>query len=243
MRSDSFHKIEQEQLSQPEQPLHLELYPSNICNLKCRICGPYNSSRWISEAKETLGITEKVYNNLTPENMDLFSDWLPNLKELNVVGGEPLLLREYKQLLDLAIEGNYSKNIALFTTTNGTIYSEELVGLLQHFKKVHLTFSIDDIGQRFEYQRKGATWQPVIDNIQEFAKHGGFSAQGVGAILLSLRFLNASRSLPLRREEQARHEAEELFPKCFALGQRLNFDQSLEDISRPQIEFPSGLAQ
>jgi MoaA/NifB/PqqE/SkfB family radical SAM enzyme len=177
MRLESFHKIAEEPLSEPAQPLRLELYPSNLCNLKCRICGPYNSSRWISEARETLGITEGVHNNLTPANMDLFRDWLPNLKELNIVGGEPLLLKEYKQLLDLAIEGGYSERITLFTNTNGTIYSDELVRLLQHFEKVYLTFSIDDIGQRFEYQRKGAKWQPVVDNIREYAKHGGFWGQ------------------------------------------------------------------
>ncbi len=174
MRLDSLHKIAGEPLSQPEQPLRLELYPSNLCNLKCRICGPYNSSRWISEAKETLGIIEGVHNNLTADNVDFFRAWLPNLKELNIVGGEPLLLKEYKELLNLAIEGGYSKGISLFTNTNGTIYSEELVRLLQHFHKVYFIFSIDDIGPRFEYQRKGAKWQPVIDNIREYTRHGGF---------------------------------------------------------------------
>jgi hypothetical protein len=176
MRLDSFHKIERKQLLRPEQPLRLELYPSNLCNLKCRICGPYNSSRWISEAKETLGTSEKVYRNMTPQNIDLFCDWLPNLKELNVVGGEPLLLKEYRQLLNLAIEGGHGRAITLYTTTNATIYSEEVVRLLYQFKKVYFTFSVDDVGPRFEYQRKGASWQPVVDNIREYVRRGGFSA-------------------------------------------------------------------
>ena len=33
------------------KPRYLDLKLGNICNLKCRICGPQYSSRWISEQK------------------------------------------------------------------------------------------------------------------------------------------------------------------------------------------------
>jgi hypothetical protein len=174
IRLDSFHRIATEQLDRQEQPLRLELYPSNLCNLKCRICGPYNSSRWIQEARQTLGSAEVVHENLTPQNIDVFREWLPNLKELSLLGGEPLLVKEYEELLDAAIQGGYSSGITLYTNTNGTLYRDELLQRLQRFKKVYFAFSIDDIGRRFDYQRKGASWRLVTDNMRRYAEHGGF---------------------------------------------------------------------
>ena len=38
----------------------------------------------------------------------------------------------------------------------------------QHFKTVEIAFSIDDLDQRFEYQRSNAVWAEVIANIDRF---------------------------------------------------------------------------
>lgn len=46
--------------------------------------------------------------------------------------------------------------------------------LLKKFKKVYLNFSIDDIGKRFEYQRKGANWNEVVENMKKYIAHGGY---------------------------------------------------------------------
>src|SRR5690606_10906146 len=36
-------------------------------------------------------------------------------------------------------------------------------------------FSIDDIGKRFEYQRKGADWEEAVRNIASYVDHGGYT--------------------------------------------------------------------
>ena len=53
--------------------------------------------------------------------------------------------------------------------TNGTVRpKEKFVDILNKCKDVRIFFSIDDIEQRFEYQRSNAVWTEVNDNIQRF---------------------------------------------------------------------------
>jgi len=174
MRYDSFdYQLRKNILKSPNTPKRLDLYPSNVCNLKCRICSPEYSSKWIPEAKETLGSNESVHLNFTEENLALIKTWLPGIIELGFFGGEPLYLKETIQLLQYCVEQGYSKSISLLINTNATIYSDELADLFKQFKKVLLNFSIDDIGERFEYQRKGAIWAEVVSNISKYIAAGG----------------------------------------------------------------------
>ena len=61
-----------------------------------------------------------------------------------------------------------AKNIKIDYNSNGTIYSDEFFKLWDHFKEIKISFSIDDIGSRFEYQRNGADWAKVQENIEKF---------------------------------------------------------------------------
>ena len=46
-----------------------------------------------------------------------------------------------------------------------------MLDLWQQFKLVQIDFSIDDIEQRFEYQRYPANWTQVTDNLQWYIDH------------------------------------------------------------------------
>jgi sulfatase maturation enzyme AslB (radical SAM superfamily) len=175
MRYDGFdYGIREDQLSNPETPKRLDVYPSNICNLRCRICSPEYSSRWIPEAKETLGLDGEIHINLNETNLAQVKEWLPQMTEIGLFGGEPLYLKETAQLLEYCVEEGYSQQIKLLINTNGTIYSQKLTDLFGQFKKVLLNFSIDDVEKRFEFQRSGAAWEPVIANIHRYVEAGGY---------------------------------------------------------------------
>lgn len=180
MRFDSFeYQLKKDILSEPGTPKRLDLYLSNICNLKCRICSPEYSSKWIPEAKETLGIHENTHLNFTEENRQFIYNWLPDMVEIGLFGGEPFYNKECIELLSYCVDHRLSKKITLLINTNATIYSDEIVSLLKNFKKVYLNFSIDDIGKRFEYQRKGAIWNESIQVVSQFTKVGGFTGKDV----------------------------------------------------------------
>ena len=136
--------------------IKLDYWTGDLCNLRCAICGPDNSSAWQQE----LGINlSKTIVNKFWTTLDL-----SKLKLVHFNGGEPLLSKEHTAFLQSLpnkdqIEINYN--------TNGTILpSVTLISLWEQFRLVRLDFSIDDIGPRFEYQRYPAKWDEVAKNLQ-----------------------------------------------------------------------------
>ncbi|MCB9204914.1 MAG: twitch domain-containing radical SAM protein [Flavobacteriales bacterium] len=194
MRFDSFnYGYRKPKSGEEETPLRLDIYPSNKCNLRCRICSHNYSTGWIKEAKESLNQEGTVHENLTQDNLAQIDQWLANIKEIGLFGGEPLYTTDCHELMRSMIDKGYSKNITLLINTNGTIYSSELIEMFRKFKKVILNFSIDDIGSRFEYQRKGAKWSDVSQNLKQYLNHSGIehSSQIESKICCTVSAFNA----------------------------------------------------
>lgn len=175
MRYDSYgYDIPESQVENPQSPMRVEINASNVCNLRCRICWSHASTRWIKEAKELYNADGEVHFNMTPENREVIRKWVPHFTQIGFFGGEPLLSDENIDLMRHCVETGHSKHISLLINTNTTVYTDELVLLFKQFKNVYLNFSIDDIGKRFEYQRNGANWNEVVENLHKFIKHGGY---------------------------------------------------------------------
>jgi MoaA/NifB/PqqE/SkfB family radical SAM enzyme len=138
---------------------------------------PTAAHKWIKEAKDLYGWEEKVHFNMTEENIETIRKWAPNFTEIGFFGGEPLMAKENIDLMRYCVEQGFSKNIRILLNTNGTVYTDEIVELFKHFKHVFLNFSIDDIGERFEYQRKNAKWDEVVENMRKYIAHGGHSSR------------------------------------------------------------------
>lgn len=167
------YKLTEQQFTTLASPTRLELYPGNVCNLKCRICFANSSTKWIAEAKDRFGYDEQEHYNLSKENLAIIKDWLPHITDMSIVGGEPFMYDEFIQMLKTCIEQGRAGDIRLLINTNVSFYDEEVITLLTQFKKVILTLSIDDIGARFEYQRKGTTWAHVQNNLNKFYNNAG----------------------------------------------------------------------
>jgi hypothetical protein len=58
--------------------------------------------------------------------------------------------------------------VEIHYNTNGTQFPEHAEDIWQHFKLVEIAFSIDDVAERFEYQRANAVWAEVEHNIARF---------------------------------------------------------------------------
>lgn len=138
--------------------VRMDYWVGDLCNLACVICGPQNSSVWKQELN--LPIQQRKINiNRAWQDND-FS----NLRYVHFNGGEPLLSKEHMEFL-WSIPNKHLVHVNY--NTNATVQaSPELMELWQQFKLVQLDFSIDDIGQRFEYQRYPANWHRVAENLQ-----------------------------------------------------------------------------
>jgi MoaA/NifB/PqqE/SkfB family radical SAM enzyme len=176
MRYDSFdYLIPKKQITNPQFPIRLEINASNVCNLKCRICSSFASTKWQQEEIALFGKASPKHINLTENNLASIKKWLPYVEEIGLFGGEPFLSDENMALLQYCVDEQLSNKMTILVNTNGTVYNDKIVQLLKQFKKVYLNFSIDDIGRRFEYQRKGAKWEDVTENMKRFIRHGGYS--------------------------------------------------------------------
>ena len=157
--------------------IFLDLKLGNICNLKCRICGEWSSSKWAQEQIERFGdnhvgkqwfeagkwprSSRKFWTNL--------DKLLPNIKYFEFTGGEPFLIKQHFDLLERAVEKGYADDIDIHYNTNGTQFPKQHE-VWRHFKHVQIAFSIDNVGDRFEYERDGAKWTTVNRNIAKFIK-------------------------------------------------------------------------
>ena len=166
----------------PDQLWFIDLKLGNICNLKCRICGSWSSSKWakeeidyipeLSDRKTHLAYTY-LKDGAWPRETEVF--WnnlkalLPNIKYFEFTGGEPFLIEQHFEVLRYAVEQGYSKNIEIHYNTNGTVFPES-AELWSNFKHVEIAFSIDNVGARFEYERYGADWNLVQENIVKFTE-------------------------------------------------------------------------
>ena len=98
---------------------------------------------------------------------------IESIRFFEITGGEPLMIKEQFAILRKCIDAGVADKIEIHYNTNGTQYPEEAVkDIWPHFKRVEIAFSIDDIGNRFQYQRHPAVWKEVNENIKRFQNSG-----------------------------------------------------------------------
>ena len=183
----AYYGIDWSQPAASTVPVNMTVRYGNICNLKCRICVPDASSRWIEEWNHAHGgdwLADKVREHAALGNdlrREEISDWpraatgfwtqfkalLPHMRELTFSGGEPLMIPKQLEMLRWCAESGHAGHIDLQFHTNGTVMTDELLWtVLPRFRSVLLQFSIDGTGEQFEYQRHGASWLEVESNVR-----------------------------------------------------------------------------
>jgi MoaA/NifB/PqqE/SkfB family radical SAM enzyme len=78
------------------------------------------------------------------------------------------MIQEHFDLLQRLVDRGLAGQIEIHYNTNGTQWPERGPDIWPHFKTVEIAFSIDDVAERFEYQRSNATWSEVCANIDRF---------------------------------------------------------------------------
>ncbi len=148
----------------------------NVCNLKCRICGSWSSSKWAQEELDygenpvaRKNLKEGGWPKRHPKFFDDIQECLADAEYFEFTGGEPFMIQDHFKILMYCVEKGYAKNIDIHYNTNGThLPSREIFDLWRHFKRVEIAFSIDDVGEQFQYQRHPANWKEVNHNLVEF---------------------------------------------------------------------------
>ncbi len=143
---------------------------SNVCNLKCRICGPEfsaqisaeinkNKVEMVSNDSDCLPTVLRAGKNKT-HMFDEASKHLDTISYVYFAGGEPLIQFEHWKLLDLIIASGRAHEISLQYSSNMTAYitaknSRNLVEKWKQFRVVNCHCSFDGFGKAAEYWRSG----------------------------------------------------------------------------------------
>jgi radical SAM protein with 4Fe4S-binding SPASM domain len=146
---------------------------SNLCNLRCRSCGHIFSSQWYKDQAELAGPQwrqrNQVLNYAGRTETDMWDQLLPHLdyvEQIYFAGGEPLLMEEHYRILDeLDRRGLY--HVRLIYNTNFThtdLKGRSVFDYWKKFKSVAVGASLDAMGARAEYIRKGTNWAVVEQN-------------------------------------------------------------------------------
>lgn len=183
----------------------MEIKLNNLCNLKCRMCNPLDSTSWQDwDVVKPFYVKENNYLVPTVEGLvrkpgqyigpfDDSDNWwndfeklLPHFRRVEFAGGEPLMDPQHYKILDMLKP--YGKNIELKYATNGTTLGitkgRTIYDYWPHFRSIAVNVSLDGIHDVYNYIRGNSNFNEVEKNVQEIKKIpnvsrvvGAFTAQ------------------------------------------------------------------
>lgn len=134
---------------------------TNQCNQACVYCGPHNSTLWekeigpvpmmSAEAKDS--VRKFIFNNIH------------HLKNVYLAGGEPTLMNENLEFLELL----YKKNpeVQLRVNTNLSHTKTKISKVIKKFKNVHWIVSVESTHDHYNYIRYGGNWNVFCENLND----------------------------------------------------------------------------
>jgi sulfatase maturation enzyme AslB (radical SAM superfamily) len=158
-----------------------DLRIGNECNLRCTMCFAGESSKWFDVHEEILGwdyfvVDGKKYDLTTSKNLFGWSKIRDNidaliansngLLKINFGGGEPLLIKHHRYLLESLIKSNRASSMELEYSSNLTFFPPDLFDMWKHFKNIRICGSIDAVGLANDAIRYHSKWNTVVDNLR-----------------------------------------------------------------------------
>jgi radical SAM protein with 4Fe4S-binding SPASM domain len=157
----------------------LDIRWTNFCNLTCVYCGSYSSSAWADKLDSN---NKKITINQFDSDLESWVlDKADELYELNLVGGEPLLM---KQNYNLLAKISDSVRLSLITNLSYNLENLPCLDILLTRPKDNTIWNIsaENYGEQFEYIRNGADWLQFEKNIKFLV------AQGLNTIRLQMTY-------------------------------------------------------
>lgn len=167
----------------------------NHCNLKCYMCFPPNSTSRMNEMKNATSESIDIFlrSNSNPHDelekerkklLDIDAEKTTvyqaiesvssNISQINLAGGEPVMIEEYYNLLDKFIESGDAPEISVFMNSNLSrlgVKDKNIMDYIDKFKRFFISASIDDIAERDEWIRYPSQFNKVLENYNTLNKH------------------------------------------------------------------------
>jgi organic radical activating enzyme len=95
---------------------------------------------------------------------DNIYEWMPNLRKVYMTGGEPTMIKNNMEFLNLAAEQGHSNHINVFMNTNCTNANQKFLDSISKFESVDLNASLDGVGVVNEFIRGTKSWDIIQRN-------------------------------------------------------------------------------
>ena len=157
----------------------------NYCNGACVFCNPESSSSLATEFKQ-IGLIDQMPPPSWCDDPDLLDQFVTDLASssdlqyLHFLGGETVITPGFKKILSALVDAGLSKKITVGFTTNLTVWSDAVVGLLKQFQQVHLGMSIETLTPVNDYVRypsQQARTRQLLDQWVALGKQHGWLIQ------------------------------------------------------------------
>jgi MoaA/NifB/PqqE/SkfB family radical SAM enzyme len=145
-------------------PVLIDVRWNTTCNLSCNYCAPACSSRWAALKKIPFKSGARPYYEQVCDYLDQHRD---SIREVALVGGEPLLLPENERLLDVIPDLCV---VTLITNMSVDLPGNQIFAKLAKRGRVGWSLSFDNIDARFEYVRHGGSWNLLLENLAKVKK-------------------------------------------------------------------------
>lgn len=149
---------------------NLDFNCQTVCNLKCIMCGSAFSSSW-REDEEKLGMSEirPIRQRFSKNNSLINTADFSALRRVHFNGGEPFMSNDHIQVMQKIIEHGQAHECEVSYNTNGTFFpNDKVIEMWKKFKLIKVYFSIDAIGDQFEYIRFPGNWHTVQENFKKW---------------------------------------------------------------------------
>ena len=143
---------------------------SNLCNFKCRTCGPELSSAWYEDQTKLFSKPDqpKIIRPYKDEKRfwEVVEPYIDGLEEVYFAGGEPLIMEEHYRILQRLVEKKmFHVRLKYNTNFSQVIYKGvDVFKEWDKFEYVEIGASLDATHKRGEYLRAGQSWEQVEEN-------------------------------------------------------------------------------
>jgi radical SAM protein with 4Fe4S-binding SPASM domain len=177
---------------------------SNLCNFACRSCGTWFSSNWYEDHKKLTGkppdhakimkvgrTADDIWNQMLQQ--------FDHVEQFYFAGGEPLIMEEhYKILKELDRRKMYHVRLIYNTNFSKLTFKDmDVLELWKKFDSVSVGASLDAMGPRAEYMRKGTVWTDIETNrrrMQEVCPQVDFYISATVGLINALHVVDFHRT-------------------------------------------------
>jgi MoaA/NifB/PqqE/SkfB family radical SAM enzyme len=211
------------------KPVSWDYRFSNLCNFKCRMCGPMLSSSWETEARKQgkiepwmePAVKEQISNYQDTQIEAEFSQAVEEhrIEEIYWVGGEPLMYEQHWRYMQRIIElgdgpglyARYNTNLSKVDYKGINLYND----ILTKVRDWQICASLDGVGEVGEYIRTGLNYDKFIANFKEGLRY----AKNRRQMRLDFTLTTPGLGQILKIQELARELDVDLLVKvCFSFG-------------------------